>query len=126
MARPIENLSADHLSIVEAVRALDRLISATALGARPFEAWAAAHQFLARFADGAHYAKEELLFAEVSASRLPCVAMPGACLSMEHDATRAQTNRISAAVQAIGGGDDSHWASLLDAAARYAGIIWVH
>ena len=45
---------------------------------------------------------------------------------MEHDATRAQAERIGAAIAAIRGGATAPWFDLVDATARYSTIVRIH
>jgi len=123
---PIDNLLADHVNILSALDAIEAALRDLALGKRSLAFFAKAHEFIHVFADGAHYDKEELLFAAVTAQPVPFGGPPVQCLTMEHEATLAQSTRMGAALAAIRGGNEAAWFELADAFARYSAIIRVH
>jgi hemerythrin-like domain-containing protein len=123
---PSANLLEDHAHILAALDAIDRALRDIPRGRRNVELFEAALAFIRDYADGAHYAKEELLFAAVLAQMSPCAAGPVGCLRLEHDATNLEADRMARAIAAIRAGDDARWFDLADAHARYAAIIRVH
>lgn len=126
MGRALQNLYDDHDHILVALDAIDRALWHAAQGQRSLEFFEAALEFIVVFADGAHYDKEELLFAAVLAHPMPPAAVPVGCLNMEHDATRAQAGRMREALAAIRAGNAAEWFTVMDAFARYSAIIRVH
>jgi len=126
MRKATDNLRHDHDHILIALDAIDRALWNAARGQRSIEFFELALEFVVVYADGAHYDKEELLFAAVLAHPMPPAAGPIGCLNMEHDATRAQAARMGAALDAVRAGDASEWFALMDALVRYTTIIRVH
>jgi len=126
MRRATENLLHDHRHILSALEAVDRGLWHAARGQRSIAFFELALEFVAVYADGAHYEKEELLFAALLAHPVPMAAFPIGCLTMEHDSTRAQAARLRAGLAAVRAGDEAEWFTVTDALARYSTIIRVH
>lgn len=126
MRRASENLLRDHRNIMIAVDAIDRALWHAARGQRSIDFFELALEFIVIYADGAHYDKEEHLFAAVLAHPMPPAAGPVGCLNMEHDSTRAQADRMRAGIAAVRAGDGNGWFAIMDAFVRYTTIIRVH
>lgn len=124
--KPIANLLADHVNIMIALDAIEGALRELARGNRSLAFFEKAHEFIHVFADGAHYEKEELLFAAITAQPIPFGGPPVACLTMEHESTLAQSARMADALIAIRAGNEAAWFELADAFARYSAIIRVH
>jgi hemerythrin-like domain-containing protein len=126
MPKASANLLADHGAIIVALDAIDRALWLAARGHRNVDFFDAARDFIEVYADGAHYDKEDLLFAAVLAHPMPPAVVPVGCLNMEHDATRAQAHRMRESIAAIRGGNQAEWLTLMDAFVRYTTIIRLH
>jgi hemerythrin-like domain-containing protein len=124
--KPIANLLADHANIMIALDAIEAGLRELGRGNRSLPFFEHAHMFVHVFADGAHYQKEELLFAAVKAQPVPFGGPPVAFLLMEHQSTLAESARMGTALAAIRAGNDAAWFDLAGAFARYTAIIRVH
>lgn len=122
----IDNLFEDHRHIMAVLDVLDVAVIAALNGQLHLPVFERGLAFISTFADGAHYAKEERLFAACVVHAVPCAAGPVQCLRMEHEGSKAQTDRMARAIQQIRAGDVAHWATLLDASARYSAIVRMH
>lgn len=123
---PIANLLDDHVHIMGAIDAIEIALRELTLGNRMLAFFEAAFEFIHTYADGAHYDKEEVLFAALLKLPAPYAGGPIACLEMEHGATRALAPQMQHAIAAIKAGNDAAWFELADAFARFAAIIRVH
>lgn len=123
---PIENLSRDHGHITLALDAMDALNAAAALGEFALNRYEQVVDFVEIWADGAHYEKEEHLFAALASNGIPRDNGPTAFLEMEHRATLDQTERMREAILRIRAGSKHEAATVIDAVARYSAIIRMH
>ncbi len=123
---PFANLADDHRQITVALDAIDSLLILSAASEFELAPYSRAVDFIERWADGAHYEKEELLFAELAQVGVPRQMGPTAFLQLEHDATRGHARRMRDALVAIAGGRQADRAILFDAMARYVAILRVH
>ena len=123
---PFENLSRDHVQITLALDAIDSAIVAAARGEFDLPRFERMVEFIELWADGAHYAKEERLFAELEGHGLPRAVGPTAFLELEHQATRDHALRMRQAISAIGAGQPDEGVALIDALARYTAILRIH
>lgn len=124
--KPIANLLADHVQIWSALDSIEAALGEIARGHRSLAFFEKAHEFIHVYADGAHYDKEDVLFAAITGQGVPFGGPPVACLTMEHDATLAESERMGAALAAVRGGNEAAWFLVADAFARYSAIIRVH
>lgn len=122
---PLANLAEDHVHIALALDAIDALVAQA--GARlDFERYANAVAFIDRWADGAHYDKEGLLFDELGQAGIPRDFGPIGFLELEHSTTRAQTAKMREALQAIAAGDPTRWLDLIGLLGRYVATVRIH
>lgn len=119
------NLIDNHRHILLALDAADEAVRDVARGHRSLSFFENLREFIHDYADGAHYDKEDLLFAAVMAQAAPAAA-PVACLDMEHHATRGQQDRLAAALEAIRKGNGDAWFDVVDATTRYVTIVRIH
>jgi hemerythrin-like domain-containing protein len=120
-----DNLVEDHRQILRALDAIDAR-ARQAGGALDLAFFERALDFIRTFADGLHYQKEEEgLFRLLQDRGMPKLG-PIQFLEMEHEATRAQTERIAGALTALRGGDATAKGDLLDAVARFSAVVRVH
>jgi hemerythrin-like domain-containing protein len=123
---PLANLAEDHVHIALALDAVDALVAQAGVRELDFERYASAVAFIDRWADGAHYDKEGLLFDELGQAGMPRDFGPIEFLELEHSVTRGQTAKMREALAAIASGDATRWLELIGLLNRYVATVRIH
>jgi hemerythrin-like domain-containing protein len=122
----IDRLYDEHRHIVTALEALDVALGHVNDGEPDLGFFELAVDFFRVYADGSHYEKEEKgLFAALGEKGFPGQVGPVGCLTMEHDASRAEAEQLAMAVDGIKTGA-ARWSDVALASARYSAILRVH
>ena len=124
---PIARLNYEHRQIERALVAISEITFRVHAGAPPYRRFfAAAVEFIERFADGSHHAKEEgALFEEVWAvgySRSGSLA----CMTSQHEMGRELTQMIKQCVNGSAQYQEAHLNEMLGAAVHYTTLMWNH
>lgn len=122
-----EVLMHEHELIMRGVAVLDRMAENAESGQPvPADHAEAIIEFIRKFADGCHHAKEEgVLFPAMEAAGMPRDGGPIAVMLAEHDEGRAAVKAMSAAVSAFGTAPDAP-AQFARAARAYANLLTNH
>ena len=124
---PIARLTYEHRQIDRVLVAISDITLRVHSGAPPNRRFfAATVDFIERFADGSHHAKEEgALFEEVWAvgySRSGSLA----CMTSQHEMGRELTQMIKQWVNGSGQYQEAHLNEMLGAAVHYTDLMWNH
>ena len=122
-----EILMREHELILRGVAVLERMAGRVEAGqAVPAADAQAIIEFIKKFADGCHHAKEEgVLFPAMEAAGMPRSGGPLAVMLTEHDQGRAAVRIMSEAVAAFGSSTDAQ-ASFARGALGYAHLLANH
>ena len=125
--RATEILMHEHELILRGVAVLDRMAENAEAGKTvPAEHAAAIIEFIKKFADGCHHAKEEgVLFPAMEAAGMPRDGGPIAVMLAEHDEGRLAVRSMTAAVSAFGTSSDAQ-AQFARGARAYANLLTNH
>ena len=126
-ADPIARLRFEHRQIQRALLAINKVIAQAWHGAAPDHAFfAAAVDFIERFADGRHHAKEESgLFEQVREQGFGHSG-PVMCMVSQHEHCRELTRILRHWVDAGPAQRAEQADSMLIAADRYVSLLWNH
>jgi len=122
-----EILMKEHELILRGVAVLERMAAKARSGqAVPSGDANAIIEFIKKFADGCHHAKEEgVLFPAMEAAGMPRHAGPIAVMLAEHDQGRAAVRTMVAAVAAFGASAEAQ-AEFAEGADAYATLLTSH
>jgi hemerythrin-like domain-containing protein len=125
--RATDILMHEHELILRGVAVLDRMAGRAESGQQvPVDQAEAIIEFIRKFADRCHHAKEEgVLFPAMEAAGMPRDGGPIAVMLAEHDEGRAAVKAMSAAVSAFGASADAQ-AQFARAAHAYASLLTNH
>jgi len=125
---PLEPLIEEHRQIRVVISAITSLIGLTRNQRRISPAaFLELQQFIQRFADGSHHAKEEqVLFYEMVQAGIPNHSGPLDCMLNEHEQGRKYAAVIGAAAWACLDGDWGRQAEMIDAALAWCRLLTAH
>jgi hemerythrin-like domain-containing protein len=125
--RATEILAHEHELILRAVAVLDRMAERASTGTTvPASDVRAIIEFIRKFADGCHHAKEEgVLFPALIAAGVPRDGGPIAVMLHEHDLGRAAVHAMDQAVSGFGSDSNSPHA-FAQAARSYTALLSNH
>lgn len=124
----IEILMAEHRHILRVVGAMDRAADAVRNGHPPdAELHGRAIDFIRRYVDDVHHAKEERgLFAVMAAAGLPIESSPVGCMLRQHVRGRQLVARMDVALGPAAKGSTAARDELLEASIDYGRMITAH